>query len=200
MSVAREEPYSRGPSMSRSQSKRYEQQRRRIDQQETPQPNAEQDPPLSRDPSVERGAAEEAAYASRQAAREYVSVQDRLYPSHSPPRYRYSAYAEDHRGPEPVYVDQYGRPLEDYEYIRVPRERGSYMQHPPARFVEHDEHVQYFPASYGRAQPQRYEDRSGRAYIERQPIGHGMALDAEDGYEPPPPEIKVEQPAAQEGP
>jgi hypothetical protein len=60
--------------------------------------------------------------------------------------------------------------------------------------------VQYLPASYGRAQPQRYEDRSGPAYVERQPISHGMALDAEEAYEPPPLEIKVEPSVAQEGP
>lgn len=200
MSVAREEPYSRAASMSRSQSKRYEQQRRRIDQQETPQPGGDQEPGCSRDHSVERPIADEAAYSARQTAPEYVSVQDRLHPSYSPPRYRYSGYHEESRGPAPVYVDEYGRPVEDYEIIRVPRERGPYLQHPPARYMEYDEHVRYVPASYSRAAPQHYEDRVGRTYIQRQPIARQTAFDTEDAYEPPP-EIKLEQQSSvQEGP
>ena len=198
MSVAREEPYSRGASMSRSQSKRYEQQRRRIDQQETPKPSADQDPAYSRDHSVEHAPADEAAYLARQAAREYVSVQDRLHPAYSPPRYRYDGHTEEPRGHASVYVDEYGRPVEEYEIIRVPRDRGLYQQHPPARYFEHEEPVEYVPMSYSRAPPQRYEERLERAYTQRQHIARRPAFDAEEAYEPPP-EIKVEPASVQEG-
>ncbi|KAF2681890.1 hypothetical protein K458DRAFT_391402 [Lentithecium fluviatile CBS 122367] len=195
MSIAREEPYSRAASMSRSQSKRYEQQRRRIDQQETPQPIPDQEMAYSRDHSVEHTAVDEAAYQAPQLPREYVSVQDRLHP-YSPPRYRYSGYAEEPRGPAPVYVDKYGRPLEEYEIIRVPRDRGPYTPQPPVRYVERDEHVQYVPISYTRPQPQRYEDRPEYTYYdERQHSARRPVYEAEEAYEPPPPEIKVEQPA-----
>lgn len=201
MSVAREEPYPRGASMSRSQSKRYEQQRRQINQQETPQPNLDQEQAYSRDHSVERTPADEAVFSARPTAREYVSVQDRLHP-YSPPRYRYEGYPEDHRGPPPFYVDEYDRPVEEYELVRVARNRGPYLQPTPGRYVEHDEQVQYVPISYGRVPPQRYQVRQEYAYYperqpnypERQPAVRGPAFEAaEEAYEPPP-DIKVEQP------
>ncbi|KAI4658483.1 uncharacterized protein J4E79_006889 [Alternaria viburni] len=64
MSVAREDPYGRGSSMSRSQSRRYEEQKRRIDQQETPQPNAEPDyePAYSREHSLDQSVQDEGFY------------------------------------------------------------------------------------------------------------------------------------------
>lgn len=211
MSVARDEPYSRGASMSRSQSKRYEryeEQRRRIDQQETPQPNADRDYEMaySRDHSVDQGPPDEAPYQVRQAPREYVSVQDRLH-AYSPPRYRYAPYAEDSR-PPPVYVDEYGQ-LRQYEIIRVPRDprpaRGPYLPHPPAsRYMEHEpEHVQYVPVSYDRPLPQRYESRpdylyydEGEREMERPPpAARRPAFEPESSYEPPPAEIKVESTA-----
>ncbi|KAF2636601.1 hypothetical protein P280DRAFT_521902 [Massarina eburnea CBS 473.64] len=190
MSVARDEPYSRGASISRSQSKRYEEQRRRIDQQETPQPNAEPEPPFSRDHSVERAPADNAPpHSSRIAGpREYISVQDRLHPYSSPPRYRYADYPpEDTRGapgPAPVYVDEFGQRVHEYEIIRLPRESRPHHQYMPhhshhhshpsasARYVDHHGHphdpdVRYVsydapPPSHNRA----YDGRSEYVYYE----------------------------------
>lgn len=159
MSVARDEPYGRGPSMSRSQSRRYEEQRRRIDQQETPQPNADRDyePAYSRDASIDQTSPEDGYYPhSRQQQREYVSVQDRLYPHSPPPRYRYN----DTRASQPVYVDQWGQPMHEYEIIRVPRDarqsRGA-AYHPQPRYDT--EQYQYVPVPYEGAGSQRYEQR-----------------------------------------
>jgi hypothetical protein len=191
MSIAREEPYARGASMSRSQSKRYEQQRRRIDQQEVPQPNLGREPAYSRDHSVEVAPVDDTTYSTRQAAREYVSVQDRFQP-YSPPRYRSSGHNEELRGPAQVYVDKYGHQVQEYEIIRVPRERGPHIS---TRYAGHEDGVQYVPVSYGHP-PQVYGDRAEYAYYdERQPSARRPTYDAEDAYEPPPPpEIKLEQP------
>lgn len=194
LSVARDDPYGRAASMSRAQSRRYEEQRRRIDQQETPQPNADRDyePAYSRDPSVDQHSPEDSFYHhTRLPPREYVSVQDRLH-AYSPPRYRY----DEPRGPQPVYVNQYGQPLHEYEIIRVrgdPRQqRGQY--HQPPRYDP--EHYQYVPVSYERPAPQRYNSRPEEYmyYEERErPLPRRPAPDAESEiYEPPPPEIKVE--------
>lgn len=207
MGAPRDEVYSRGASISRSQSKRYEEQRRRIDQQETPQPGAEQDTTFSRDQSIERGPADEASYRSRRPPQEYISVQDRLHP-YSPPRYRYadSRYDDVPRGiPPPRYVDEYRRPLDDYEYIQVPREprRASHASQPPSRYVEYaPEHFQYVPVSYDRPMPRQYESGYDRVFYEgregplppRRPV-----YESERGYEAPPseasmPQIKVENP------
>jgi hypothetical protein len=195
MSAAREEPYGRGPSMSRSQSRRYEDTRRRIDQQETPQPTAETDydPVYSREQSVEQTSPEDRLYARQQ--REYVSVQDRLHPhALSPPRYRY-----DEPRP-PVYIDEYG-----YEVVRVrgePRHpRGPYMSsyhQPPARYEQ--ERYEYVPVpSYERPPPQRYNSRGEFMYYDererdrplpRRPV---PAPEIEpEPYEAVGPEIKVE--------
>ena len=209
MSVARDEPYPRGASMSRSQSRRYEryeQQRRRIDQQETPQPNADRDydPAYSRDQSVDQGPPDDPYYQQiRPAPREYVPIQDRLHP-YSPSRVRYTGPPEEARGPPPVYVDEYGQPLHEYEIIRVPRDhrpaRGPYLSHPPARYVpEHDsEHIQYVPVSYDRPPLPRHDGRPAE-YVyyeerERPPPARRPAFEPESEapYEPPPPEIKVE--------
>ncbi|KAF2035974.1 hypothetical protein EK21DRAFT_53471 [Setomelanomma holmii] len=195
MSVARDEPYGRGPSMSRSQSRRYEEQRRRIDQQETPQPNAEfeYEPAYSRDHSVDHAPPEERFY-SRPAAREYVSVQDR-YP-YSPPRgFRY----DEQRGPQSVYVDEYGQ-----EVVRVrgePRHsRGPYMSYPqPARYEP--ERYEYVPVPYERPPPQRYNSRGEFVYYEERererdrtlPRRPAPAPEVEpEPYEQPGPDIKVE--------
>jgi hypothetical protein len=191
MSVARDDPYGRGSSMSRSQSRRYEEQRRRIDQQETPQPNAEADyeTAYSREPSVDQHMQDDGFYQpARRHPRGYVSVQDRLHPhAYSPPRYRY----DEPRAPQPVYVDEYG-----YEVIRVPRQPhgGAYMPHHPPRYEP--EHYQYVPVQYERAPPQRYNSRPDEYmyYEEREKsLPRRPAPDAEsDVYEPPLPEIKVE--------
>jgi hypothetical protein len=203
MSVARDEPYGRGPSMSRSQSRRYEEQRRRIDQQETPQPNAdhEYEPVYSREHSVDQVSPEDRFYP-RPSAREYVSVQDRLHP-YSPPRYRY----DDHRGPPPVYVDEYGYPI-----ARIRGEtrhsRGPYMssyQH-PARYEP--ERYDYVPVPYERPPPQRYNSRGEFVYYEEReralPRRPAPAPEIEpEPYEPAGPEIKVESapvPMPPEGP
>jgi hypothetical protein len=190
MSVARDDPYGRGSSMSRSQSRRYEEQRRRIDQQETPQPNAEPEyePAYSREHSVDQPMQDDGFYQpSRRHPRNYVSVQDRLHPyAHSPPRYRY----DEPRGPQPVYVDEYG-----YEVIRVPRQPPYMSHHHPPRY---EPDYQYVPVQYERPPPQRYNSRPEEYmyYEERErPLPRRPAPDAEsEVYEPPPPgpEIKIE--------
>ncbi|KAH7086947.1 hypothetical protein FB567DRAFT_526606 [Paraphoma chrysanthemicola] len=205
MSVAREEPYGRGPSMSRSQSRRYEEQRRRIDQQETPQPNAEYDyePAYSRDASVDHASPEERIYP-RAAAREYVSVQDRLYP-YSPPRERYY----EPRSSQPVYYDEYG-----HEVVRLrgePRHsRGPYMSYPPPARYE-PERYEYVPVPYHereRPHPPRYNNRGEIMYYEEReralPRRPAPAPETEpEPYEQAGPEIKVETapvPMPPEGP
>lgn len=200
MGAARDEPYSRGASMSRSQSKRYEEQRRRIDQQETPQPGAEHEPTYSRDQSVERGPIDEPRRQLRRQPQEYVSVQDRLHP-YSPPRYRYAD--EPRGGPPPVYVDEYGRPLDEYEVVHVPREprRASYASHAHGRYVECEpERIEYVP--YERSLPRQYESRYERVYYEgrERPLPPVRpTYESEAAYEAPPsdaplPQIKVENP------
>lgn len=126
MSVARDEPYARGPSVGRSHSRRYEryeEQRRRIDQQETPQPNAERDfePEYSRDHSADPGPQDDYPVPVRGGPREYVPLQDRAQP-YSPPRRRCVGPTDDPRSAPPVYVDEFGQPLQEYEIIRVPRD------------------------------------------------------------------------------
>jgi hypothetical protein len=205
MSVARDEPYGRGPSMSRSQSRRYEEQRRRIDQQETPQPNAEPEyePAYSREHSLDQVSPEDRYYA-RQMPREYVSVQDRLHP-YSPPRFRY----DEPRGPPPVYVDEYGYPVMrmrgDPRHSRGPY-MSSYQQ--PARYEP--ERYEYVPVPYERPQPQRYNSRGEYVYYEERereralPRRPAPAPEVEpEAYEPPGPDIKVESapvPMPPEGP
>jgi hypothetical protein len=191
MSVARDDPYGRGSSMSRSQSRRYEEQRRRIDQQETPQPNAEPDyePDYSREPSLDQHMQDDGFYPpARRHPRGYVSVQDRFQShAYSPPRYRY----DEPRGPQHYYVDEYGYPV-----IRVGSRpsHASYMTHHQPRYEE--DHYQYVPVQYERPPPQRYNSRPEEYmyYDERErPLPRRPAPDAEaDVYEPPPPEIKVE--------
>lgn len=193
MSVAREEPYGRGPSMSRSQSRRYEEQRRRIDQQETPQPNAEfeYEPAYSRDVSVDHATPDERFYP-RPAARDYVSVQDRLYP-YSPPRDRFY----EPRGPQPVYVDEYG-----HEVVRIRSDsrhsRGPYMTYPQSARYE-PERFEYVPVPYERERPHqpRYNSRGEHLYYEEReralPRRPAPAPDVEpEPYEQTGPEIKVE--------
>lgn len=193
MSVARDDPYGRGPSISRSQSKRYEDTRRRIDQQETPLPNAE--PAYSRDQSVDQPTPDDGFYQPmRNHSREYVSIQDRLHP-YSPPRYRY-----DERRPPPVYVNEYGEPLHSYELIHVRgdpiQSRGPYIpHHPPARYES--EHYQYVPVDYDRSPPQRYSSRPHPEeyvyYEERErPLPRRPVPEPESEYEPPASEVKVE--------
>lgn len=171
MGTSRDEPYSRGTSMSRSQSKRYEEQRRRIDQQETPQPGGEQDSTFSRDQSVERVPADDPPYHSRHPPREYVSVQDRLHP-YSPPRLRYAdSHYDDapHSDPAPRYIDEYGRPLDDYEVIQVPREprRASHTSHSHGRYVGYQpDRLQYIPLSYDRSLPGQHESDYDHVYYE----------------------------------
>jgi hypothetical protein len=206
MSAAREEPYARGPSMGRGQSKRYEryeQQRRRIDQQETPAPRAGPEyapaPAFSRDPSVDYP---EDPYQAgpRALPAEYVPIQDRAYP-YSPPRYRYAGSPEGPRGPPPVYVDEYGQPVHEYEIIRVPREpgpaRGPYAS---ARYYEDldPSRLQYVP--YERAPPRHssrpneyvYYDEREAPLSARRPTFQQEGETAYEAPPPPPPEIKVD--------
>ncbi|KAH7123712.1 hypothetical protein B0J11DRAFT_529690 [Dendryphion nanum] len=206
MSVAHEEPSSRGPSVGRSQSRRYEryeEQRRRIDQQETPQPNLERDydPAYSRDQSVDHGLPDDLYQAPiRRAQREYVPVQDRLQPysPHSPPRRMYAS--DDVRGPPPVYVDEYGHPIQEYEIIRVPREsrpvRGTYLAQPGRFYPEHENgHIEY--VSYERPPP----PREYVYYEERQPASSRRSAFETEGEAPyeAPPDIKVEAAAGSGG-
>ena len=194
MSIARDDPYGRGSSMSRSQSRRYEEQRRRLDLQETPHLRTDRDyrPVYSRDTSVDHHSPEHDAYQhTRLPPREYVSIQDRLQP-YSPPRYRY----DESRGPQSVYVDEYGQPLHEYEIIRVRGDsrqpRNSYHQPPQYE----PEHYRYVPVTYERPPPKRFTSRSDEYMFyeekERQ-FPKRPATDAEsEVYEPPPPEIKIE--------
>lgn len=192
MSVARDD---RGSSMSRSQSRRYDEQRRRIDQQETPQPGGrpEYEPTYSRDPSVDRPLPEHSfQQPARLLPQEYISVQDR--PQYSPPRHRYDEY----RGPQTMYVDEWGHPVHDYEFVRVhgnPRQaRGPYMSHQPPRYEQ--DHYQYVSVPYERPQPQRFNTRSEQYmyYEERdRPPPRRVVPESDNDFpEPPPPEIKVE--------
>ncbi|KAF2847672.1 hypothetical protein T440DRAFT_501055 [Plenodomus tracheiphilus IPT5] len=193
MNVAQRED--RGSSMSRSQSRRYEEQRRRIDQQETPQPGAisEYEPAYSRDASVEHPSPEHNfQQPPRRVPGGYVSVQDRYHQS-SPPRIRY----EDHRRPQTVYVDEYGHPIHDFEVVHVRADhrqpRGPYMHQPP-RYEQ--DHYQYVPVPYERPPPQRYNSREQHYmyYDERErPLPRRPAPEPEAEFnEPLPPEIKVE--------
>lgn len=191
MSVAREEPYSRGASISRAQSKRYEEQRRRIDEQETPQPNADREE-YSRDHSMERVPADDPAHTGRPVPRgEYVSVQDRLNPMSSP-RYRYTRYSEEAPRPGPIYIDEQG-----YEVVRIPREshpaRGTYGP----EYLEHEhDNVRYVPVPYERpySHSHRYDDAQRVYYDERErlPSARKPSYVPEVAYEPSLPEIKVE--------
>ncbi|KAF2109412.1 hypothetical protein BDV96DRAFT_585543 [Lophiotrema nucula] len=223
MSLARDDPYARGASMSRSQSRRYEryeEQRRRLDQQDTPQPNADRDydPAYSRDQSVDQAHPDDPYYHQirhGRPEREYVSAQERLQP-YSPVRRRYSGPPEDVHGARQVFVDEYGRPIQEYEIIHVPRDyprpaRGLHVSHAPSRFVpEHDDHIQYVPIPYDRPPPQRYGDRPDPyVYYEEteRPLPRRRMPPAgyepeEPPYEPPPPDIKVENPPGKvpEGP
>lgn len=194
LGAAREEPYTRGFSMSRSQSKRYEEQRRRIDQQETPQPGAEQESTYSRDQSIERGVAEEAPLQPRRPPQDYVSVQDRLH-HYSPPRMRYANndyMKEPHGGRPPMYVDEYGRPLDEYEVIQVPREPRP-MRHGYERYVEYEpEHVQYVPVAYQRPHSRQYQRVPDYVYHEGRERPLPPRRPVYEPEEPPPPAIKVE--------
>ncbi|KAL6703046.1 hypothetical protein ACN47E_010253 [Coniothyrium glycines] len=197
MSAAREEN-GRGSSMSRAQSRRYEEQRRQINQQDTPQPSAEHDydPAYSREPTIEHPGPDEAMHSQvRRPQREYVSHQDRYHP-YSPPCFRY----DEPRGP-PVYVDEYGHPVREYEVVRVggyPRpSNGPYMARPPQRYEP--EPYTYGP-SYAyepRPAPQRHNSRP-EPYMyyeerERPHLRRPMPETEPEPFEPLPlPEIKVE--------
>ena len=211
MGTSNDEPYSRGTSMSRSQSKRYEEQRRRINQQETPQPGAEQESTFSRDQSVERVPADDAPYHSRRPPREYVSVQDRLHP-YSPPRFRYAdSHYEDasHGDSAPRYIDEYGRPLDDYEFVHVPREsrRVSHASHMHGRYVGYQhERVQYIPLSHDRPLPSQHDGDPDHIYYEgrERPLPpHRPLYEPATAYEVSRtdtslPQIKVENPPVPE--
>ncbi|KAF2187107.1 hypothetical protein K469DRAFT_570881 [Zopfia rhizophila CBS 207.26] len=221
MSVARDEPYARGASMSRTQSRRYEryeEQRRRIDQQETPHPDRDYDPTYSRDQSVDQGPPDDPYYHQiRHAPREYVPVQESLHP-YSPARYRYTGPPEDARGP-PIYVAKYGQPVHEYEIIRVPRDprqpRPQYLSHPPARYVpeHHSDHIQYVPVPYDRAPPThlprgadpRYDRPSSYVYYEEREMPPRRPEFEPEGEPYDPPEVvtaetKPPVAAAPEGP
>lgn len=201
MSVAaREDPYGRAPSITRSQRSRYEEQRRRIDEAETPQPTTERDrayePAYSRDHSIDHVSPEETFYPnSRPPPRGYVSVQDRAH-HFSPPRYH--RYDEPRGPPPPMYYDEYGQP--EYEIVRVrgdhhqPRPYlGEYRQSGPARYEPYHD-----PYLYERPPPQRFNSRPEEyVYYEdrerERPMPRRPALEVEaEPLEPPPVGIKVE--------
>lgn len=199
MSVAHDEPASRGPSMGRSQSRRYEryeEQRRRIDQQETPQSNAERDydPAFSRDQSMDRGLPDDSYQPPvRLGPREYIPIQDRLQPN-SPPRLRYAS--DDTRGAPPVFYDDLGQHVQEYEIIRLPREhRRTYVQQ-GRYYPEHENgHIEY--VSYQRPPPPReYVYYEGRPSSSRRPV---FEPEREPSFQPPP-DIKVEGASGSERP
>ncbi|KAF2705102.1 hypothetical protein K504DRAFT_460873 [Pleomassaria siparia CBS 279.74] len=204
MSVAREEPYARGASTSRAQHRRYgryEEQRRRIDQQETPQPNADRDyiPAYSRNQSIDQGPPNDSYYPSvRPTPREYIPIQDRLHPS--PSRVRYPGPSDEERGPPPVYVDEFGHPMHEYEMIRVPQNHRTARG--PLRYSPEYEsdHIQYVPISmydrpllprhegHGRPGEYVYYEERDRALPIRRPA---FEPENEAPYEPPP-DIKID--------
>ncbi|KZM26326.1 hypothetical protein ST47_g2546 [Ascochyta rabiei] len=197
---ARDDPYGRAPSITRSQRSRYEEQRRRIDEAETPQPTTERDrahgPTYSRDHSVGHASPEESFYPPvRPPPRGYVSVQDRAHHI-SPPRYH--RYDEPRGPPPPIYYDEYGQP--EYEIVRFrgdyhqPRPyMADYRQPGPARYEPYHE-----PYVYERPPPQRYNSRPDDYvyYEDRQrerPLPGRPAHEPEaEPLEPPPVGIKVE--------
>ncbi|KAJ4406728.1 hypothetical protein N0V91_004418 [Didymella pomorum] len=201
MSVAaREDPYGRATSITRSQRSRYEEQRRRIDEAETPKPTTERDrayePTYSREHSVDHASPEHFYPPARPEPRGYVSVQDRTH-HFSPPRYhRY----DDPRGPPPpvYYDDGYGQP--EYEIVRVrgdyrqPRPyMGDYRQPAPVRYEPYHD-----PYMYDRPPPQRYNSRP-EEYVyykdrerERPPPRRHVNEPEAELAEPPPVGVKIE--------
>lgn len=201
MSVAaREDPYGRAPSITRSQRSRYEEQRRRIDEAETPKPTTERDrayePTYSREHSGDHASPEHFYPPARPEPRGYVSVQDRTH-HFSPPRYhRY----DDPRGPPPpvYYDDGYGQP--EYEIVRVrgdyrqPRPyMGDYRQPAPVRYEPYHD-----PYMYDRPPPQRYNSRP-EEYVyyedrerERPPPRRHVNEPEAELAEPPPVGVKIE--------
>lgn len=180
MSAAREEPYARGNSITRSHSRyerrydRYDEQRRRLDQ-ETPQPSADPEPErhYSRDHSVDQGYPEDPYHHQiRHSRREYIPIDDPVPPI----RYRYTGDQAD--APPSTFVEDYDEP--HYQYVRVhrePREVRAPYPHPTNRYVsdrppgESDHLIQYVPVSYNRDTLHRgdphYDDRPYVYYEER---------------------------------
>lgn len=172
MSVARDEPYARGQSITRTHSRygrerkyeRYEEERRRLDQ-ETPQPNAEPEPegPYSRDRSVDQAYPDDPYYHQiRHSSQEYIPVNDRA--SYPPVRYRYDGAPSD--VPPPTFINEYGEPIQYVRVQRAPRViRASY----PTQYVsgrphpgEPDHPVEYAPASHNRGPVRPYVYHEGR--------------------------------------
>jgi hypothetical protein len=180
MSVAREtreDPY-RASSISRSQSRRYEEQRRRIDQQETPQPGMDaryEGNPRSRDHSVDQP---DDVYPPGPHARDYVSIQDRSY-HFSPPR-----YLNEPRGAGPVYVDEYGQPVHEYEIVRVRGDTRPQRQYGHAAPAHYGPDYPYAPV-YDRPPAQRYDRPGEYVYYEerererQRPLPRRAAFEAE---------------------
>ncbi|KAL5114724.1 hypothetical protein ACEQ8H_007393 [Pleosporales sp. CAS-2024a] len=202
MSVARDEPYRRVPSMSRSQSRRYDEQRRIFDQ-EAAQLNAEPDygAAYPRDHSVDKPSSEDRFYP-RQNPREYVSVQDRVH-HFSPPRFRY----DEPRGPPPVYIDEYGYEVVMRRDARHTRDQyGPAYHQPPTRY----EPERYDYVHYERPPPQRYNSRGEYVYYEERERERVLPRRPAPGpevkgemYEPARPDIKLESgpvPMPPEGP
>jgi hypothetical protein len=178
MTVARDEPpYSR--SNSRTQSRRYsryEEQRRRLDQEETPQPNQEMEYErgYSPDRNMDRGHLERSYRPARPGLREYVPIGEDPQVPYPPVRYRFTAGPA--LDPPPEYVDQYGRPVHEYELVPVHRDtrtpRVEHGPHAPTRYVPEQDsgEIQYVSVSYERGAPQaplgvdaRYGDQ--RPYV-----------------------------------
>jgi len=178
MSAAREEPYARGHSITRSHSRyerryeRYDEQRRRLDQQEggTPQPGELRERERDRSVDIPPYAADERErdpYYSqlRHASREYVPVDD-----HRPPPARFtSRFAAEPAEPSPQFVDEFNEPV----YVRV---REAYQP----RYVD--------DRADGRERVEYVYDRAprGREYVyydERAP-GPGVQLSGQQRIPP----------------
>lgn len=183
-SAVREEPYARGHSIQRTNSryetknKRYEEQRRRLDQEggSTPQP-PDHDLDTPRHSSIDP-----AAYADehrdpylaqlRHGSREYV-VEDPHIRGAPPARYvsRFAADPHDALGAlppqQPQYVDEYGEPV----YVRVHRE-----EYAPR--YDDRERIEYVPVPYERVAPRERGAREEYVYVdERAPLRERKEVD-----------------------
>ncbi|KAF2278220.1 uncharacterized protein EI97DRAFT_431486 [Westerdykella ornata] len=202
MKVVRDDPYGRGSHGGRSQNKRYEryeEQQRRFEQEEIPSGHDRTADRHPENPTVRRMyPAEPYTAPLRRLSREHLPHDNRTPPP-PPPRHPYTRSPEHHGGPSPVYYDQYGRPLYEYEIVHVADDsRLRRPLYPPeSYYVEHDS---------GRPQliawdvpPPRHQSR-GHEYVYYEDRGHSIPAGhpvpdphrKAAVYDPPPPEIKVE--------
>ncbi|KAF2751026.1 hypothetical protein M011DRAFT_417564 [Sporormia fimetaria CBS 119925] len=168
---------------------RYEAQRRRLGQQESLQPGFDElDRDYSRGPSADPTAYHAEPYPPPDTLG-YAAPEDRP-PSLAPPE-QPTPYQRGAHEPQRVYMDDY----EDYEIIRVPRDRA----YPPARFPHHyrDEGPQRVEYVYQEAPVRRGSYGAGYVQYEEVPgpPPHGAAGYRPEGaspFEPVPPDLKTE--------